>query len=239
MKLHYIGSFFRISFSRKRNARKEKGLTPFSRKGGKPPKRGLVQPQNSPSWVRAPTAKPSECRQDGDAELASPLGGGGICKANAGEGAVPFGRGQHSHKTHLRGYGHRRQSRLSAGKMEWEGKGCLTKGMFGGVVWKGSAQPQNSPSWVRAPTAKPSECRQDGDAELASPLGGGGICEANAGEGLWGMDTLIRECLAVSLGLLSRRSPFPCKTKQHLVPISANIPDKACEAVLPCHVISL
>ena len=91
MKLHYIGSFFRISFSRKRNARKEKGLTPFSRKGGKPPKRGLVQPRSSPSWVRAPTAKPSEGRQDGDAGLASPLGGGGICKANAGEGLRGMG----------------------------------------------------------------------------------------------------------------------------------------------------
>ena len=78
--------FFRISFSRKKNARKEKGLTPFSRKGGKPPKRGLAHPRNSPSWVRAPTAKPSECRQDGNAGLASPLGGGGICEANGGEG---------------------------------------------------------------------------------------------------------------------------------------------------------
>ena len=85
-----------------------------------------------------------------------------------------------------------------------------------GAVWKGLAQPRNSPSWVRAPTARPSECRQDGDAGLASPLGGGGICEANGGEGLRGMDTLIRECLAVSLGLLSRRFPFPSKQNSTL-----------------------
>jgi len=83
--------FFRISLLVQRNARKENTLTPFSRKGGKPPKRGLAQPQNSPSWVRAPTAKPSECRQDGDAELASPFGGGGICGANGGEGLVGCG----------------------------------------------------------------------------------------------------------------------------------------------------
>ena len=31
---------------------------------------------------------------------------------------------------------------------------------------------------------------------------------------------------------------FP-ETKQHPVPLSANIPDKAYEAVLPCRVISL
>jgi len=102
------------------------------------------------------------------------------------KGVSPPKGGWYNHEAHLRGYGHRRQSRLSAGKMEWEGKGCLTKGMFVGFVWKGSAQPRSSPSWVWAPTAKPSECRQDGDAGstgLASPLGGGGICEANGGEG--------------------------------------------------------
>ena len=76
-------------------------------------------------------------------------------------GKPPKG-GWYSHKTHSHGYGHRRQSRLSAGKMEWEGKGCLTKGTFVGFVWKGPAQPQSSLSWVRAPTAKPSECRQTG-----------------------------------------------------------------------------
>ena len=117
-KRHRLGDFFRISLlvqmkpadSATRNCGKESTLTPFSRKGGKPPKRGLVQPRNSPSWVRAPTAKPSEYRQDGDAGLASPLGGGGICGANGGEGAVPFGRGRHSHETHSRGYGHRRHN---------------------------------------------------------------------------------------------------------------------------------
>ncbi len=66
--------FFRISLLVQRNARKENTLTPFSRKGGKPPKRGPAQPRSSPSWVRAPTAKPSECLQDGDAGLASPSG---------------------------------------------------------------------------------------------------------------------------------------------------------------------
>ena len=101
---------------------------------------------------------------------------------------------------------------------------------------RGLVQPRNSPSWVRAPTAKPSECRQDGDAGLASPFGGGGICKANAGEGLWGMDALIRECFAISLGLLAHHSPLPVplETKQHPVPISINIPDQAYEAVLPC-----
>ena len=50
------------------------------------------------------------------------------------------------------------------------------------------------------------------------------------------MDTLIRECFAVSLGLLAHRSslPVPLETKQIPAPISANIPDQAYEAVLPC-----
>ena len=51
------------------------------------------------------------------------------------KGVSPPKGGRHSRKAHSRGHGHRRQSRLSAGKMEWEGKGCLSKGMFGGVVW--------------------------------------------------------------------------------------------------------
>ena len=156
------------------------------------------------------------------------------------KGVSPPKGGRHSRETHSHGYGHRRQSRLSAGKMEMRGQGFPVKGMFGGVVWKGPAQPRNSLSWVRAPTAKPSECRQDGDAELASPLGGGGICKANAGEGFRGMGILSTECFAESLGLLAHRSPLPVplETKQIPVPISTNIPDQACEAILPCRIKS-
>jgi len=80
------------------------------------------------------------------------------------KGVSPPKGGRHSRETHSHGYGHRRQSRLSAGKMEMRGQGFPVKGMFGGIVWKGPAQPRNSLSWVLAPTAKPSECRQDGNA---------------------------------------------------------------------------
>ena len=107
------------------------------------------------------------------------------------KGVSPPKGGRHNHEAHLHGYGHRRQSRLSAGKRghgislplwgRWHLRSKWRRGRC--AVCKGPAQPRNSLSWVRAPTAKPSECRQDGDAELASPLGGGGICKANAGEG--------------------------------------------------------
>ena len=81
---------------------------------------------------------------------------------------VSFGRGWHNHEGHLRGYGHRRQSRLSAGKMGCREYEYPVKGMF---------------------------CKN------------------------------VRN--------FSGARMFLPETKQHLVPIQANIPDKANRAVLP------
>ena len=89
-----------------------------------------------------------------------------------------------------------------------------------GTVNERSAQPQNSPAWVRAPTAKPSECRQAGTRGSGYPVKG--------------MFFSIVWFLGTSL--LGALLPVPPETKQLPISIQANIPDKANRAVLPYRV---